>query len=71
MTTFAQSGGGDSFFKGGADSYDNRDGGFSNQTFGSENGGPQSPTDIVPVGSGLFIMLAAGAGYAILKKKED
>lgn len=70
MTTFAQSGGGDSFFRGEADSY-NRAGGLSNQTFGNESGGPQAPTDLVPVGSGLFIMLAAGAGYAILKKKED
>ena len=25
----------------------------------------------VPVGSGLVILLAAGAGYAILKRKED
>lgn len=34
---------------------------INNQTFGQE----------VPVGSGLFILLAAGAGYAILKRKED
>lgn len=25
----------------------------------------------VPVGSGMLILLAAGAGYAILKRKED
>lgn len=38
-------------------------GGFmnaSNQTFGD-----------APLGGGLLVMLAAGVGYAILKKKED
>ncbi|MBQ6084426.1 MAG: hypothetical protein IJK92_08775 [Bacteroidales bacterium] len=38
-------------------------GGFmnaSNQTFGD-----------APLGGGLLVMLAAGAGYALLKKKED
>lgn len=25
----------------------------------------------VPIGSGVFILLAAGAGYAALKRKED
>ena len=34
---------------------------IDNQTFGQE----------VPVGSGVIILLAAGAGYAILKRKED
>lgn len=71
MTTNAQSGGSDGFFRNGMDSYENRDGGLSNQTFGSESGGPQAPTDLVPVGNGLLIMFAAGAGYAMLKKKED
>lgn len=50
------------------DGYTNRDdiavsGGFlsaTNQTFGE-----------APLGSGLIIMLAAGAGYVLLKKKED
>jgi len=50
------------------DGYTDRDnvsvsGGFlsaNNQTFGE-----------APLGSGLIIMLAAGAGYALLKKKED
>lgn len=71
MTTNAQSGGSDGYFRNGMDSYENRDGGLSNQTFGSESGGPQAPTDLVPVGNGLLIMFAAGAGYAMLKKKED
>ena len=34
---------------------------IDNQTFGQT----------VPVGSGVILLLAAGAGYAILKRKED
>ncbi len=34
---------------------------INNQTFGQP----------VPVGSGVLILLVAGAGYAILKRKED
>ena len=34
---------------------------INNQTFGQP----------VPVGSGMLILLAAGAGYAIYKRKED
>lgn len=50
----------------------NRDGGLSNQTFGEDvGGGPQTPTELVPLGGGLLIMMIAGAGYALLKKKED
>ena len=67
----AQSGGSDNWFRGGSDNNEYRNGGLSNQTFGSESGGPQAPTDLVPVGNGLLIMFAAGAGYAMLKKKED
>ena len=69
MTTNAQQT--DGFFRGGIDNY-NRDGGLSNQTFGQDvGGGPQTPTELVPLGSGLLIMMTAGAGYALLKKKED
>ena len=35
-------------------------------TFGAQNFGQEAP-----LGTGLLIMLSAGAGYAILKKKED
>ena len=63
MTMNAQ----DGFFRGG-DELITRDetpievtGGITNQQFGQET----------PVGSGLLIMVAAGAGYALLKKKED
>lgn len=63
MTMNAQ----DGFFRGG-DEQITRDetpidvtGGINNQQFGQET----------PVGSGLLIMVAAGAGYALLKKKED
>ena len=34
---------------------------INNQTFGQS----------VPLGSGVIILLAAGAGYAVLKRKED
>lgn len=36
-------------------------GGLNNQAFGQN----------VPLGSGLFILFGAAAGYAIIKKKED
>ena len=39
---------------------DNGETGIVNQTFGE-----------VPVGSGIIVMLVAGAGYVLLKKKED
>lgn len=39
---------------------DNGETGFVNQTFGE-----------VPVGNGIIVMLVAGAGYVLLKKKED
>lgn len=31
----------------------------------------QDPTQEAPIGSELFILMAAGAGYAALKRKED
>lgn len=42
---------------------DHSDGNFNNQTFGNQ---PEAP-----LGGGLLIMLAAGIGYAVLKKKEQ
>ena len=36
-----------------------------------EFGQPLAEDPTVPVGSGLLIMLGAGACYAMLKKKED
>ena len=33
--------------------------------------GGMSQEDPAPLGSGLLIMVAAGAGYALLKKKEE
>lgn len=55
---------------------------FSNQgllgdrnglSFGLTLGGANSenPTQETPLGSGLIIMVAAGAGYALLKRKEE
>jgi hypothetical protein len=54
----------DGFFRGGGENYDNRD--VDGVTIGSMNN--ENPT---PVGSGLMVMVAAGAGYVLLKKKED
>lgn len=45
---------------------------FTNQTFGSEDAGSGSSNNVnAPLGSGIAILLFAGAGYAALKKKED
>ena len=61
----------DGFFRGGSDNYDNRDGGISNETFGQNNTfGPAAPTDIVPLGSGLIILMTAGAGYVMMKRRR-
>lgn len=38
---------------------------------GLELGGATQKDPTAPLGSGLLIMVAAGAGYAIYKKKED
>lgn len=55
----------DGFFKNENEDYTNRDvtpsGEMTTQNFG----------DYAPVGNGLLIMFAAGAGYVFLKKKED
>ena len=31
----------------------------------------QDPTEESPLGSGLFILMTIGAGYALLKRKDD
>ena len=50
----------------------NRDGGgISNQTFELETGGPSTPTEAAPIGSGLLILTAAGAGYTIVRRKRN
>ena len=57
----------DGFFRGGNDNYQNRDasindeGGISNYGIGEE----------VPLGSGLLILTAVGAGYAISRRKRN
>ena len=64
MTTNAQS---DGFFRGGFDNYENRDGdihiddgtGMTNEQFGA------------PLGSGLLILAAAGAGYVVARRKRS
>ena len=68
MTIFAQQN--DGFFRGGNDNYANRDattipiydeGGISNYGIGES----------VPLGSGLLILTAVGAGYAVLRRKKS
>lgn len=57
----------DGFFKGNYDNYDNRDvsiddgGGISNWGIG----------ETVPLGSGLLILTAVGAGYAIYRRRNS
>ena len=47
-------------------------GGLDNQGFGGINGGITNQTfGETPMGSGLLILLAAGAGYATLKKRKS
>ena len=65
MTVNAQ----DFFIRGGEDNHENRDGeGGAGLALGGMT--PQGTNEPAPLGSGLLIMMAAGAGYAILKKKE-
>ena len=47
-------------------------GGFYNQNFGGTQGGitNQGFGEETPLGSGLFVLIAAGAGYASLKKRN-
>ena len=46
------------------------DGNVTNQGFGATHGGITNQTFGTPLGSGLFVLLAAGAGYATLKTKK-
>lgn len=69
-TTYAQS---DGFFRGSNDEYNNRAAeGLSNETFGTTGSGTPVPTSInMPLGNGLWIMLAAGAGYAVSRRRRS
>lgn len=59
--------GSDNYFRINEDNYSNRDsdpviyGNINNQTFGQG----------VPVGSGIAVLVVAGAGYAIMKRKKN
>ncbi|MBQ3845075.1 MAG: hypothetical protein II817_08910 [Bacteroidales bacterium] len=77
VTASAQS---DGFFRGGGD-YSNRDAGggaysLNNQTFGSDDNGGYNLNnqtfgqETAPLGTGLLILTAAGAGYVALKRKK-
>lgn len=45
-------------------------GGFGNQGFGGTNGGITNQGFAVPVGCGLLVLVAVGAGYASIKKNK-
>ena len=76
MAAHAQS---DGFFRDGGD-YTNRDGNgaysLNNQQFGSGVSGGYNLNnqtfgqEAVPLGSGLIVMLAAGVGYAVMRRKR-
>ena len=72
FSTFAQNGG--MFGKGQGGKYDSNSKGMldvsisGNDEGGITNGGIGEET---PLGGGIAILLAAGLGYAALKKKED
>lgn len=59
--------GSDNYFRINEDNYSNRAsdpvivGNINNQTFGQD----------VPVGSGIAVLVAAGAGYAIMKRRKN
>lgn len=69
---------GDDFFRNWKDNnYENRDGKLNIYFGGSGGMGVVDPgasvmeDPTVPIGNGLLIMIMAGAGYALLKKKEE
>lgn len=48
----------------------NNDDTYNDRTEGIALGGVESENP-TPVGSGIIVLMAAGAGYALLKRKED
>lgn len=71
VTMIAQQGGTDGFFGSkNSDDYQNR-GTIQLSGSGDFNLGGASQENPTPMGSGLLIMVVAGAGYALLKKKEE
>ena len=65
MSLYGQGGRTDGFFSSGSDDYGNRDEGVAEVTGGITN----DPMG-APLGSGLLIMTAAGAGYVLMKKRK-
>ena len=55
----------DGFFRGGNDNYENRSEGIN------DNGGIHNDDFGAPLGSGLLILTAAGAGYAIARRRRS
>ena len=70
MTMNAQSDGSRGIFDRGFEASEStRDGGGMDWQDGGMT--PQDPTTNAPLGSSLLVLVAAGAGYAALKRKED
>ena len=70
MTMNAQSGGSRGIFDRGFEASEStRDGGGMEWQGGGMT--PQNPNEEAPLGSGLMLLVAAGAGYAALKRKEE
>lgn len=69
LTANAQS---DGFFRGGNDySYGNRDGdGLPRVPDYNQNNGDYTTDQPAPLGTGLLIMTALGAGYAVAKRRK-
>jgi hypothetical protein len=56
----------DGFFRGGGETYENRNDGVTWNGMVAQN-----PSEPVPLGSGLLILTAAGAGYVALRRKRN
>ena len=66
LSTIAQRS--DGFFRNNEDTYDNRD---ANINIWTANNGFQHDDFGAPLGTGLLILTAAGAGYAISRRKRN
>ena len=60
----------DGWFRSGNDSYNNRTTDIEDAINNSTPGGHGIETDPAPLGSGLIILGALGAGYAVARRKK-
>lgn len=66
ISLYGQGGKTDVFFSNGSEGYENRGEGAAEITGGISN----DPLGAAPLGSGLMVMTAAGAGYVLIKKRK-